>query len=245
MSAIIGKRKMALVIGVAVTALGILLTGEGLAKLPEPDNIVYGLARDDAVTVSLQVQGVPIASYTMGENPNAGDFYILRVPMDALEPALPGTARPGTRATLFVNDEPAHSVTLGERGTIQRLDLQFDDIDGDGLPDEWEQQIIDADPNDEFASLDDVKPGGDFDGDGETNDEEWQYGSSPINAMSARRGDIDGDKNVSLGDAIVVLKILSGVDPGVEVSVSGDVNGDGKIGAEELLYISQKLSGAR
>jgi len=243
MRAIIMNRKAAFVIGVVITALGILVTGEGFAKLPEPDNIVYGLARDDAVTVSLKVQGEPIASYTMGENPNAGDFYVLRVPMDALEPPVPGTARPGTLATLFLNDQQAGYVTLGERGAIQRFDLNFTNEDGDDLPDEWEWQYINADPNDSIVGLEDIVPGEDLDGDGESNWEEYQYGSSPIDPMSARRGDMDGDKNITLLDAIIALKVLCGIDPGVvNLSTGGDVNGDERIGAEEALFISQKVS---
>ena len=40
------------------------------------------------------------------------------------------------------------------------------DQDGDGLPDAWEQQIIDADPGDGIETIADVLPGDDFDNDG-------------------------------------------------------------------------------
>ncbi|MDM8553386.1 FG-GAP-like repeat-containing protein [Desulfococcaceae bacterium HSG7] len=58
-------------------------------------------------------------------------------------------------------------------------------------------------------------------------------------------GDINGDGNVDLQDAIIVLHVLSGYDdaglirPGY-VASGADVNGDGRIGMEELLYILQK-----
>ena len=183
----------------------------------------------------------------MGDNPEAGDYYVLRVPMDSLAPAEPGTGRVGDLAYVFVNDEPepAARVTLGIRGTIHRLDLNIEDSDSDGLPDDFEQQIIDADPNDNIATFLDVGRDDDFDGDGESNWEEWQYGSSPIDAMSARRGDLDGDKYVSLADAILVLKVLCGMGEPGGVSLEGDVNGDGKVGAEEALYITQKVSATR
>ena len=53
------------------------------------------------------------------------------------------------------------------------------DADGDGLPDAWEQQIVDADPGDAIATIDDVLPGDDFDGDGITNEDEFNAGTSP------------------------------------------------------------------
>jgi hypothetical protein len=245
MNAIRRNTKKALIVGIWITALGMLAAGEGAAKLPEPDNIVYGLTRDDTVSVSLRVQGIPIASYTMGQNPDAGDFYVLRIPMDALDPAAPGTARPGDLGTLLVNGEPAAHITLGERGTIYRYDLPPDGYDDDGLPFLFKQMIIEADPNDAIYEYADVRPEDDFDGDGETNWEEYLNGTDPTDPMSARRGDIDGDKDVTLLDVIVVLKMLSGIDPEVEVTTYGDVTGDERIGIEEALFVLHKVSGLR
>lgn len=54
------------------------------------------------------------------------------------------------------------------------------DTDNDGLEDAFEQLIIDANPDDGIEGLDDVAPDGDFDGDGATNEEEADRGSSPI-----------------------------------------------------------------
>ena len=106
--------------------------------------------------------------------------------------------------------------------------------------------IIDAaGPDDGIYEFADVRPGDDFDGDGETNWEEYLHGTDPTDPMSARRGDIDGDKYVTLLDVIVVLKMLSGIDPEVEVTTYADVNGDGLIGMAEAIYILQKVSGLR
>jgi len=227
----------------------LLMSGGVFAKIPEPDNIIYGIAREDAVTIKLEVQGRQIASYRMGDNPDAGDYYILRIPMDSLEPSEPGAARIGEVAYIFVDDEtePAASVTLGERGTFHRHDLglAITDSDGDGIPDDWEQQIIDANLDDNIETLADVLWDGDFDGDGESNLEEWQYGSSPIDAMSARRGDMDGDKYVSIADAILALQVSCRIKTTGGLSTTGDANGDGRIGREEAIFITQKLSAAR
>jgi len=116
------------------------------ASIPEPDNIIYGIARHDAVTITLRIDDQTIASYTMGDNPDAGEFYILRVPMDAIDPIAPGSARPDYEADLYVNDgqAPFASLTLGDRGSVYRLDMNDGDMDNDGLQDDWEQQIIDA-----------------------------------------------------------------------------------------------------
>jgi len=64
------------------------------------------------------------------------------------------------------------------------------------------------------------------------------------------KGDINGDEVVDLADAIIVLKILAGIDASgmirPDYSMSGvDVNGDGKIGFEELGYILQKIARLR
>jgi hypothetical protein len=53
------------------------------------------------------------------------------------------------------------------------------DTDTDGLSDDWEQQIIDADPNDGITTINDVNPNDDFDGDGLTNDEEFWNRTDP------------------------------------------------------------------
>jgi len=50
---------------------------------------------------------------------------------------------------------------------------------------------------------------------------------------------------VDLTDAILAIQIVCGITPTQTVYEAADVNGDGKIGIEELIYILQKLSGLR
>jgi hypothetical protein len=63
------------------------------------------------------------------------------------------------------------------------------------------------------------------------------------------RGDINGDDAVDLADAILTLKVLSGINPGGILlnypSSGADVNGDGQIGFEEIIHILQKASSLR
>jgi hypothetical protein len=60
------------------------------------------------------------------------------------------------------------------------------------------------------------------------------------------KGDLNDNGVVDLEDVILCLRILSGTEPeGTRISPSADVNGDGKISIEELIYILQKVSGLR
>lgn len=71
------------------------------------------------------------------------------------------------------------------------------DSDGDGLDDGLEQAIIDFDPHDVIATLDDVQPDDDFDGDGLSNLHEQLAGTSPVDpdsvfAISGLSGEATG-----------------------------------------------------
>ncbi len=59
-----------------------------------------------------------------------------------------------------------------------------EDADGDGLPDDWEQAIVDFDPGDGIDDIYDVDRDADFDGDGQPNVNEWVAGTDPTDASS-------------------------------------------------------------
>jgi hypothetical protein len=61
------------------------------------------------------------------------------------------------------------------------------DMDGDGLLDSWEQQLIDANPNDGITTYAEVDPNADYDNDGLANKDEYARTTSPLNP------DCDGD----------------------------------------------------
>jgi len=58
-------------------------------------------------------------------------------------------------------------------------------------------------------------------------------------------GDIDGNGLVELPDAVMALKVISGISTGCTFNTSTDVNNDGATGTAEVLYILQYLTGLR
>jgi len=62
-------------------------------------------------------------------------------------------------------------------------------------------------------------------------------------------GDLDGSLSVDLSDAILALKVLSGMNPAELVTpyaLSGsDVDGDLRVGIEEAAYILEDVAGLR
>lgn len=93
------------------------------------------------------------------------------------------------------------------------------DSDADGIPDSYEQQIIDADDADAITSIADVLPDGDFDNDMSTNLNEFTVGTDPIDSDSDDDDLLDGAENNS-GDWVSVD--MTGTNP-----LNADSDGDG------------------
>ncbi len=60
---------------------------------------------------------------------------------------------------------------------------------------------------------------------------------------SVLKGDINDDGQVDLTDAILALQVVMGIVPSATIEKHADVNGDGRIGIQEALYILRDLSG--
>jgi len=58
-------------------------------------------------------------------------------------------------------------------------------------------------------------------------------------------GDVNHDGVIDNQDAILALQVLSGIDPVTAVYKEADINGDGKIALDEVLYILQAVAGVR
>ena len=65
-------------------------------------------------------------------------------------------------------------------------------------------------------------------------------GSAPSSGL----GDLNHFNGVDLADAILGLKVVSGLNPS-GIFLDADVNSDGKIGLQETIYILQKVAGLR
>jgi len=107
------------------------------------------------------------------------------------------------------------------------------DADNDGLPDWFEQKIIDANPNDSIKTFADVKPEGDFDGDGQTNLAEYQKGCDPV----FRKGDIDKDGKISPQDAVDVFRLSSKTSWTSDELCNADYDGDGAVTPQDAVDI--------
>ncbi len=94
-------------------------------------------------------------------------------------PAEPGTYYLAAKADVF------NAVPESDEGNnwseIIALEVSGPaDEDDDEIPDEWEQQIVDADDADAIETVDDVLPEDDFDRDGRTNAAEYEQGTNPL-----------------------------------------------------------------
>jgi hypothetical protein len=244
------KRKRVLWAGLIIVLISLLLHIKGLALIPEPPNIIYGSVEvggtplnSGTVTIRLVGEAELIASYVMGSIPQAGDNYVLQVPLDALDPQTPGTARPGDAATIYVNDQPAETIVVGERGSVQIVDIDLIgvDTDHDGLPDNWEQQIIDANPNDDIEFIEDVWPLDDFDEDGFCNIREYLSNSNPAltadipNCWTDIYFDFDVDgEDLAILSSEIGRDDCSAIDP-----CECDFDSDGDVDDMDLLFFSE------
>jgi hypothetical protein len=125
---------------------------------------------------------------------------------------------------------------LGDSGKSTRLDLTLGvDSDGDGLPDAWEQDMIDFDPSDGINNLGDVRPGDDTDGDGMTNLAEYIAGTYPFEKTDALRLEI---KEVVDGVAKFEFVMITGRTYRITGSVDGKTwtNESVTIGEDSVAY---------
>ncbi len=119
------------------------------------------------------------------------------------------------------------------------------DTDNDGLDDRFEQRIIDANASDSIANLGDVTSAGDFDGDQETNREEFLRFSDPTDGNDfVRPGDLDNDGNVTILDLVILQSHISSTSPlEPDLISTADTNLDGEVNqADQSDVINHILS---
>jgi hypothetical protein len=179
-----------------LAALGLLASaGSALAFPPAPHHLFEGMVRDqlgdpivvtNAVVVFETLAGSQVKTVaTPGLAP--GVNYRLSVPMDSgltADNYQPTAARPTVAfrfkvvigSTTYLPIELKGSYAgLGKPSETTRLDLTLGvDADGDGLPDAWEQMMMDMLG---LSSLGDVDPNADDDKDGLSNLQEYLAGT--------------------------------------------------------------------
>ncbi len=192
--------------------LGCLLAWAGFASgIPEPYNLVYGVielgggrAGSESTDVVIEARrlatGGAVASYRMGDEPGAGDYYMLKI---KLETKVAGGAISETASnsgdTLYLTvlngtqvvDQLAY--ILGPRGAVFRIDFGNVDDDEDGIPDGWEQAYL---YTTEFGANDDP------DSDGLSNMLEYQLGRNPLLPDALHPADINpADGRITIQEA--------------------------------------------
>lgn len=160
------------------------------AEISEPDNVLYGTITNvgrlvTAAETNMIVEarktaaGSVIASYRLGEQSSLGNFYALRIPIEAVLPLTdPSASRIGALVYLSLRDESGvrdqRTIAIADRGKFVRFDFADPDSDGDGMPDRWESRY--------FGSGTAGDPFADPDGDGRNNLTECQENTNPFQA---------------------------------------------------------------
>ncbi|MBT5605246.1 MAG: SUMF1/EgtB/PvdO family nonheme iron enzyme [Lentisphaerae bacterium] len=116
---------------------------------------------------------------------------------------------PGLNSVWFSG--PNGGWVVGASGTILKVSAASltPDTDADGLPDAWEQQVVDHDPLDGIAGITDVFPGDDFDGDGESNLTEFTNGTDPTTAPACHAADYlnGGNWKIDVQEVIRIIEL--------------------------------------
>lgn len=129
-----------------------------LGGILEPDAVIYGnliitntvatAARTDlTVEARRTLSGPVLATYQMGSSPSAGNYYVLRIKLEAPPLAQPDTVQVGDTVYLVLKSGAVTltqtAAAIMERGEVIRMDLEVGpDPGGNRLPDAWELAMV-------------------------------------------------------------------------------------------------------
>ena len=210
--------------------------------VPQAPVITYGLIRDEygapmtkasAVALTLVKSadraGQAYAVASVGDSGIPGMNYRLSLEIDSSGPDRPYAVTVGTE--MFVKAQvggaetalaPVATFVTPAQGTKQRLDYSTGaDADGDGLPDSWEEWVLDLAGRDSSAAgIAAFRPDDDADGDGMTNLQEYLAGTDPFIATDLFK--IDSFEVVP-GTERAKLTFLTAVDRKYRVVMTEDL----------------------
>jgi hypothetical protein len=158
-------------------------------QLPQPDpGTVSGSVEDSGTlsplqgaTVRLEVlSGIYLGSEFTACSGDDGGFCVNDLP-GALDYQMT------VEKNHYTSHEDTFSLAAGQNKDAGIIGIGFEDADSDGLPDAFEQLIVDADPEDEIEDIWDVSGEDDFDGDNVTNGEECEASTDPTSPESCLR----------------------------------------------------------
>jgi len=174
-----------------------LLSCLSLWAVPQPGCLFYGLALDefgwpyspgDDAEIVFRIDGEECGRYAIGDPIAPGVNFVMMVPVDSGggDPYTPGAGFVGDSIEVIVDVDGEEKATIATfleletPGAAVYVKVRVGtDLDEDGLPDEWEQWLVDYDQNDSYTNIVDITPGGDFDGDGAPNEHEYLTGTFP------------------------------------------------------------------
>lgn len=178
------------------TGLMFLMTAWSLqAGVPQPSAVIYGIVRDaygcpydEGTEIAVLNAGQEVARSPVGGLLPGVANYRLRLDMDSGgTPYADYAVQTGNALNVVVEvggirrpTIPGGDISAPSSGARLRLDLiTGTDSDGDGLPDEWEQLLIDQSGG-QLNHVSHVLPDDDFDGDGMSNRDEFMAGTFPF-----------------------------------------------------------------
>ena len=138
-----------------------------------------------------------------------------------------------------ISQNPAGGSSVAISSAVNLVISLGNDSDTDGLPDTWEQQIIDADPYDDISFSEDVDPKDDFDGDGYSNLRELISETDPtsLNDIPSCIADFDDDGDVDgLDLAVIKDELADQLCPCLS-----DFNNDGDVDETDLFLFSEEF----